>query len=122
MKRIVKNALAVKDKALSWANTRVEATVSDAAAGEVSVPGRFRRFYTNTYKSLDQFDQTWYEVAYDKRDRDWQTCYKRAVILDCVINARSVYCEAKQVKEPSKDFVRQLISDIRSDVQKMKEQ
>lgn len=94
--------------------TNIEDAVGDAVDGEDSVCGRIHRLYTNTYKSLDQFDQLWYECSYDKRDRAWETCYAWAVILDCFINARSAYCEYNQSKEPMEVFLREAIKEIRT--------
>src|SRR5687767_8867475 len=93
-------------------HTRVEDAVGSVASGENSNSGRIRRFYTNNYKSLDQFDQLWYECRYDKRENNWQTNYTWAIILDCVINARSAYCENQRIIEPLKDFIRSLHSEI----------
>lgn len=114
MKRIVKITMQAKSDELSWYNTLVESAVSDAVSGEDSTPGRLRRFYTTNYKSLDQFDQLWYEISYGKRDRDWRTCYLWALILGCIVNARSAYCEELEMKEPIKLFVRELVQEIRS--------
>jgi hypothetical protein len=94
-------------------DTKLEDAVGSPASGEASVSGRIRRYYTNTYKSLDQFDQLWYECTYTKRDRAWETCYAWAVILDCFINARSAYCEYYEKTEPIKTFLRAVISEIR---------
>ena len=94
----------------------MESAVGPSASGEHSVSGRIRRLYTNTYKSLDQFDQLWYECAYSKRDRAWETTYSWAIILDCFINARSAYCEYYERAEPMKDFLRSAISEIRSNI------
>lgn len=114
MKRIVKKTLQAKSDELSWYGTLVESAVGDAIYGEDSTPGRLRRFYTSNYKSLDQFDQLWYEIAYGKRDRAWQTCYVWAVILGCIVNARSAYCEEREMKEPIKVFAGELVKEIRS--------
>ena len=116
----MKETLSVKEDKLSWANTLTEAAVGDAMGGETSIPGRLRRFYTNTYKSLDQFDQIWYELSYGKRDHDWQTCYIWAIILAAVVNARSAFCESKGQKEPPKEFVRGLIKEIRDYTKNLK--
>jgi hypothetical protein len=113
VKRIVKKTLEYKKNELSWASSRALATLGDPVSGEGSVSGRIRRLYTGMYKSLDQFDALWYECAYQKRDFDWRTCFLWALILACVINARSAYCEANGNKEPMKIFVRQLIRDMR---------
>lgn len=92
--------------------TQVEAAVGHFAEGESCTSGAIRRFYTNTYKSLDQFDQLWYECCYDKREKSWQTCYAWALILDCVINARSAYCENRNEIEPLRPFIEHLIDEI----------
>lgn len=113
IKRIVKKSLEPKSDQFSWCTTLLENVVSEVAHGDTSTPGRMRRFYTNTYKSLDQFDQLWYEISYDKRDRDWRTCYIWSVLLGCVINARAAYCEDRQAMEPMKAFVRGLIDELR---------
>lgn len=60
--------------------------------------GRIRRTYTNNYKSLDQFDALWYEIAYYKRDVHWETVFIWAMVLDSIINGRAMYCEAKGLK------------------------
>lgn len=90
----------------------------DPARGDSSVSGRIRRFYTNNYKSLDQFDQLWYECAYEKREKFWETTYAWAVILDCFVNARSAYCEALSIYEPMKDFINSVIQELRENIEK----
>jgi hypothetical protein len=92
----------------------VEALVGPFDVGEECFSGCIRRFYTSTYKSLDQFDQLWYECCYDKRDKRWETCYTWAVILDCVINARSAFCENVGESEPLRTFIVALINVITS--------
>ncbi len=87
--------------------------VGDADA---KISKRIRSFYTGHYKALDQFDQAWYEVFYNKREADWLTAYTWALVIDSVINARSAYCEVVGSSEPVKAFVRALISDIRNDL------
>jgi hypothetical protein len=62
VKRILKKTLACKEDL----DTKLEDAVGSPASGETSVSGRIRRYYTNTYKSLDQFDQIWYECTYTK--------------------------------------------------------
>lgn len=94
-------------------STLVEAEVLDSSHGNESVPARIRRFYTTTYKSLDQFDQLWYEVSYDKRDRHWETNYAWALVLDCFINARSAWCEVARKSEPMKSFLDSVVGEIR---------
>jgi Transposase IS4 len=113
-KRIVKKTLAYKSDDYEWTTTLMEATLGTAAAGEASNCGRIRRYYTNTYKALDRFDQMWYDIQYSKRDRSWATCYTWAVIVDCVLNARSAYCELVGKIEPVKVFTNELISEIRN--------
>jgi hypothetical protein len=93
-------------------NTQIEASVGAFAIGEECPSGRIRRYYTSSYKSLDQFDQLWYECRYDRREKSWETCYTWAVILACVINARSAYCEHLESVEPLKTFIKALVSEI----------
>lgn len=102
----------MKNDQLEWTSSLVEAAVGEVATGESSICGRIRRLYTTTYKSLDQFDQAWYQARYEKRDHSWETCYLWAIILDCVLNARSAYCEVKGKAEPVKDFMRELYKEI----------
>jgi hypothetical protein len=83
--------------------------------GPDSTPGRIRSFYTKSYKSLDQFDQLWYEVQYDKR-QNWQCCYLWAIILDCIINGRAAYCETHDIHVPMKDFMRTFVQELRAHV------
>lgn len=108
MNRIVKKTLAIK----SDIETQVESAVGPCSSGEDSVSARIRRCYSRSYKALDQFDQLWYECRYDKRDHNWETSYAWALILDCVINAHSAYCEKQGETEPLKDFIRSLIAEI----------
>lgn len=112
-KRIAKKALGVKNNDLTWAQSLAEAMVDDPVRGEESVAGRIRRLYTNSYKALDQFDQLWYSIAYDKRDTRWETCYVWAIVLDCVINARAAWCELKSERVPMKDFTQKLIDCLK---------
>jgi hypothetical protein len=107
--RIVRKTLEIKKDITTF----VESAVGEYMTGESSNCGRIRRLYTTSYKSLDQFDQLWYECCYDKRDRNWVTCYAWALILDCFINARSAYCEARGEAEPLKEFIRVAIDEIR---------
>ena len=118
-KRIAKNSLKLKEDELTWTNTLVDVTVGDPVHGEDSVSGRIRRLYTTSYKSLDQFDQLWYECCYDKRDSQWQTCYIWAIILDCVINARAAYCELHSCTEPMKDFAHKLVDELKDYIANM---
>lgn len=104
----MKNTLEERDKL----ETQVLAAVGDHAAGEDCPSGRIRRYYTSSYKSLDQFDQLWYECCYDRREKSWETWYTWAVLLDCVINARSAYCELTESIEPMKAFVAALIQEL----------
>jgi hypothetical protein len=92
--------------------TQIEAAVGPFGVGEGCPSGRIRRYYTQSYKSLDQFDQLWYECRYDRREKSWETCFTWAVILDCVINARSAYCEHVESVEPLKTFIRALIPEL----------
>lgn len=110
MSRIVRKTLEFRDRL----ETQITSAVGEVAEGEDSVSGRVRRLYTRTYKSLDQFDQLWYLCTYEKRDRRWQTAFAWAVILDCVINARSAYCEYTSSSEPMKAFITILIAEIRA--------
>lgn len=110
VERIIEKTLAVKSDALAWAMEAVVSLVGDADDG---VCKRIRSFYTKNYKALDQFDQAWYDVFYNKRDNDWLTAYTWALIMDAIINARSAYCEAVGSVEPVKTSVKYLISDIR---------
>lgn len=93
-------------------DTRVEASVGPIQTGWMSMPGRIRKFYTQNYKALDQFDQLWYECCYDKRDISWETRYTWALILDCVLNAHSAYCESTHSIEPLRTFIGHLIIEI----------
>ena len=65
-----------------------------------------KKHYTNNYKSLDRFDQLWYEINYLHTDQRWRTCITWSLILTCVITSRSAHCEAKNgslsTKEPSR--------------------
>ncbi len=118
-KRIAKKTLKPKDNVLEWSKTVADATVDEAVLGESSVPGRIRRLYTSSYKALDQFDQLWYEIQYDKRDHSWEICYIWAIILDCVINARAAHCELYEKKIPLKEFVRLLMPLLREYISKL---
>lgn len=93
-------------------STIVEATIGQPVVGETSSSGLIRRFYTRNYKALDQFDALWYACSYDYREASWQTSYLWAVILDCVINARSAWCEAHEERVPIKEFVQELINEF----------
>ena len=113
--RIVKKTLAVKQDALTWANVRMEAAVLDPMPGPDSTPGRIRSFYTKSYKSLDQFDQLWSEVQYDKR-QNWECNYVWAIVVDSIINGRSAYCESNGVHVSMKDFMRAFMTQLRAHV------
>lgn len=101
---------------LAWHTTLMDNRVEDPVLGGDSTAGRVRNLYTKTYKSLDQFDQVWYELRYDKRDREWRTCYVWAGILDSIINSRAAYCETHEVHEAAKVFGLQLIQEIRDNL------
>jgi hypothetical protein len=106
----VKNTLEERDKS----ETQILATVGAFATGDDCTSGQIRRYYTSSYKCLDQFDQLWYECCYDRREKSWETCYTWAVLLDCVINARSAYCELAESIEPLKAFIAALIPELYS--------
>ncbi len=91
----------------------MEASVLDPVPGDDSTPGFIRSFYTKSYKSLDQFDQLWYEVQYDKK-QNWQCNYTWAIILDCIINGRAAYCESHNKHEPMKEFMRAFVTELRA--------
>ena len=71
-----------------------------------------KKHYTNNYKSLDRFDQLWYEINYLHTDQRWRTCITWSLILTCVITSRSAYCEAKNGSLSTKNFVDQLIQEL----------
>jgi hypothetical protein len=111
----VKHTLLVKEDKLTWAETLIDCTIGPLGTGEQSNCGTIRRNYTQNYKPIDQIDQTWYSVCYDKRDNSWFSCYIWGIILDGVLNARAAYCETNVNTEPVKDFIEKLIDDIRSE-------
>jgi hypothetical protein len=106
----VKHTLEGRDQS----ETQILAAVGAYALGDMCTSGRIRRYYTSSYKCLDQFDQLWYECRYDRREKSWETCYTWAVLLDCVINARSAYCEQTESVEPLKAFIAALIPELYS--------
>lgn len=120
-KRLINAALELKKDEQAWAETLLASSIGDTVGGESSNSGRLRRFYTNSYKSLDQFDALWYEIFYDKRDTHWETVFLWAMVLDCVINGRAMYCELNAVKEPIKDFARGVVMEIKEMLMKVKE-
>jgi hypothetical protein len=107
----VKKTLQSKQKAIDWTAEKARLLLGETGA-EGSNPGRIRRFYTNTYKALDIFDQMWYECQYEKRDRDWKVNYAWSVILAAMVNARSAYKESLWQREPMKQFARELVSEL----------
>ena len=97
MQRLVGAALSMKEYEQRWAETLIGSVLGNPE-GEDSNAGRISRTYTNNYKSLDQFDALWYEIAYYKRDVHWETVFIWAMVLDSIINGRAMYCEAKGLK------------------------
>jgi hypothetical protein len=116
IRRIVKKTLALKNDELGWTTTLLEAAIGPPVVGDTSTSGLIRRFYTENYKALDQFDQLWYACRYDYREASWQTSYLWAVILDCVVNARSAWCEAHGERQPIKEFVQALVDEFGTNV------
>jgi hypothetical protein len=112
MRRIVKKTLALKSEKLDWTSALLEAAIGPPVVGDTSTSGLIRRFYTNNYKALDQFDALWYACRYDYREASWRTSYLWAIILDCVVNARSAWCEAHGDRQPIKDFVQALVTEL----------
>lgn len=104
----------VKEDELAWHKTLIESSVGVAVSGDRANPGRIRNFYRRNYKALDQFDKLWYEVASTKREVKWTTCYIWGVILDCVVNSYSAYCEEINTSIPYKTYVQELIAEIYS--------
>ena len=109
---MVKKTIAIKADEMSWTRTLLESAVGEPLTGEDSTSGIIRRFYTNNYKALDQFDALWYACSYNYRDSCWQTCYLWAIILDCVVNARSAWCEARGEQVTIKAFISHLIEEL----------
>lgn len=103
----------MKANDLAWHTTLMDNRVEDPVLGGDSTAGRVRNLYTKTYKSLDQFDQIWYDLHYHKRNHEWRTCYVWAGILDAIINAWAAYCETYEHREAPKTFCEELIVDIR---------
>lgn len=112
IKRVVKKTLGVKTDELSWTKTLLESAVGAPVEGDSSTPGLIRRFYTNNYKALDQFDALWYGCCYNYRDSTWEACFLWAIILDCVVNARSAWGEAHGERPPIKQFVQDLVAEL----------
>lgn len=108
----MKKTLAAKNEKLEWTSTLLEAAVGPPVVGDTSTPGIIRRFYSDNYKALDQFDGLWYACRYDYREASWQASYLWAIILDCVVNARSAWCEAHGERQPIKEFVQALIEEL----------
>jgi hypothetical protein len=104
--------MAMKSEKLDWTSALLESVIGPPAVGDTSSSGLIRRFYTDNYKALDQFDALWYSCRYDYREASWQTSYLWAVILDAVLNARSAWCEAHANREPLKEFVQALVDEF----------
>jgi len=117
IKRIVRKTLAQKEGGEAWTRTLLESAVGDPAGGVTSTSGLLRRYYTNNYKALDQFDALWYACHYSYRESSWQSCYLWALIVDCAINAYSAWCELHSTRLPVKDFANRLISEIGDSLQ-----
>lgn len=73
-----------------------------------------RAFYNRTYRSLDRIDQEWYDGSYHRRNRSWEICYTWAIILNCILNARSAHVEATGHSIAVKEWMRLLSADIKN--------
>jgi hypothetical protein len=102
----------MKEGGEAWTRMLLDSAVDDPARGEDSTCGLIRRYYTNNYKALDQFDAMWYGCSYSYRDSSWQSCYLWALILDCAVNACSAWSELHGERAAIKDFVRQLVDEL----------
>ena len=102
----------MKEGGEAWTRMLLDSAVDDPARGEGSTCGLIRRYYTNNYKALDQFDPMWYGCSDSYRDSSWQSCYLWALILDCAVNACSAWSELHDERAAIKDFVSQLVDEL----------
>jgi len=110
--RIGKKILKSVSTELKAKETKFKNRIPCRNAGVGQVSGMIKKYYTNNYKSLDRFDQLWYEINYPHTDQRWRTCITWSLILTCVITSRSAYCEAKNGSLSTKNFVDQLIQEL----------
>lgn len=87
----------------------LESKIGEPTAKE-GPSSQLRRFYTNNYGALDRFDRLWYEMRYLIRPRDWESHFCWSLLHAAVINARSVWCAAREQRIPLRDFLQSLIA------------
>lgn len=110
-KRIVEKLYAPRSDPLTWSELLVIDAVGEPLHEDEDP---IRRFYNDNFKVIDQLDQAWYDIQYDKRERSWRTCYSWGIIVDALLNARAAYCEKFERMEPTKEFMAALITEIRA--------
>lgn len=87
----------------------------ESAIGPTSpegLPAEVRRFYTDNYSALDQFDRLWYEMKFIDHARDWESYFAWSFIHCAFINARAVYCTSQNRRVPLKEFLEQFVNDL----------
>ncbi len=116
--RFAKKTLQSVVQRADWAAEQANVVLGEPG-DETSNPGRIRRFYTASYKDLDNFDKEWYACFYDKRDQNWEINYVWSVILATIVNGRSAFNEDHQSREPMKAFARTVLTEIQDYVENM---
>ena len=78
--------------------------------GSAGPAAQVRRFYTDNYQALDQFDRLWYEIRFRTHPRDWESHFCWSLLHTAVVNARSVWCRLHDQRVPLKVFLSRLVA------------
>ncbi len=110
LKRIVKmlkRHLRGKEGVASMIGSKIgETTKADGASAQL------RRFYTNNYGALDRFDRLWYEMRFVTHPRDWESHFCWSLLHSAVVNARAVYCSARNERIAMRPFLTLLVNEF----------
>jgi len=110
LKRIVKK-LGVVLQGREGVDALVKSKIGEATAAGGS-SSQLRRFYTLNYPALDRFDRFWYEMEFKPRPTQWESHFSWSLLHATVVNSRSVWCCAHEVRIPMREFLVNLINSF----------
>lgn len=88
---------------------RINSIVGEASP--LGAPASIRRFYTDGYKALDNFDRLWYEMTFLDHPHDWKSYFTWSLIHCAVINARAVWSAKIGRRVPLRDFLAEVVQE-----------
>jgi hypothetical protein len=107
LKRLVK-----KMKCLLDGKAGMDLLIESKIGQPTKVPGpsaQLRRFYTDNYGALDRFDRLWYEIKFFGHPRDWESHFCWSLLHSAIVNARALYCVARNERVAMRPFLEGLL-------------